>query len=75
MADLVLWRSEVGVGDGVPLDLGSGLALEGGLGTAMRLLAIFSLCTLLGLGIVDVPNKKKTVSISFDSIMPLSFIV
>jgi hypothetical protein len=46
----VVCRREVGVGEGVPRNLGSGLALEGGLGREIRLLAIFSLCTEAGRG-------------------------
>ena len=48
MERAVLCRREAGVGLGVPLSLGSGLALLGGLGREIRELATFSLWTLLG---------------------------
>ena len=45
-------RREVGVGLGVPLILGSGLALLGGRGREIRELATFSLTTAAGLCLV-----------------------
>ena len=40
--------SDVGVGLGVPRNLGSGRALEGGLGSGIREFATFSLWALMG---------------------------
>ena len=42
-------KSDVGVGLGVPRNLGSGRALDGGLGRGIRELATFSLWALIGL--------------------------
>ena len=62
MDNAVDWSREAGVGLGVPLCLTpSGLALLGGRGSDIRLLATFSRCTLAGLCLTGRLTNWKAV--------------